>query len=457
MDYDIIVIGGGSAGYAAARTAQTHGARVAVIDSGPLGGLCILRGCMPTKAILRSSDVLSLMRRAREFGLLPVQPKANLADIIERKNRLIAEFARYRIEQLKDSRFILYEEHASFVSPQEIRVGNQTLTSRNFVIATGSVPAEYPIPGLKEAGYITSDDALELREIPPSMIVLGGGPVAVELAQFFQRIGTQVTLIQRSSHILSKGDEDLARPVETRFREEGMSVYTGTQLQKFTHNGNQKTAHFTHAGQEKTVSAEIVLQAMGRVPNIGGLNLDAAGVRTEKGRITVDSEMRTSQPHIFAVGDVNGLYEVVHIAIQQGEVSGYNATHADARRMDDRLKTSVVFTDPQVAEVGVGEKECKARNIPYLVASYPFNDHGKSLCMGETHGHVKLLCAPDTGEILGGHIVGPEAAELIHQIIAAMYFRGTVHDMLRMPYYHPTLSEILSYPAEELAKKVSTP
>lgn len=454
MDYDIIVIGGGSAGYAAARTAQTHGARVAVIDSGPLGGLCILRGCMPTKTILRSSDVLSLMRRAREFGLLPVQPKANLADIIERKNRLIAEFARYRIEQLKNSRFILYEEHASFISPQEIRVGNRTLTARNFIIATGSVPAEYPIPGLKEAGYITSDDALELREIPESMIALGGGPVAVELAQFFQRIGTQVTLIQRSSHILSKGDEDLARPVEARFREEGMSVCTGTQLRKFTHSGNQKTAHFIHAGQEKTVSAEIVLQAMGRVPNIGGLNLDVAGVRTEKGRITVDSEMRTIQPHIFAVGDVNGLYEVVHVAIQQGEVAGYNATHADARRMDDRLKTSVVFTDPQVAEVGVGEKECKVRNIPYLVASYPFNDHGKSLCMGETHGHVKLLCAPDTGEILGGHIVGPEASELIHQIIAVMHFRGTVHDMLRMPYYHPTLSEILSYPAEELAKKL---
>ena len=455
MDYDLIVIGGGSAGYSAANTAQTYGARVAIIDPGPLGGLCILRGCMPTKTILRSPDIAALTRRAAEFGLLPVQTKINLSAVIERKNRLIAEFARYRIEQLKDPRFTLYEEHAVFISPGEIRVGNRTLTARNFVIATGSVPADYSIPGIRETGYITSDSALDLREIPPTLIVLGGGPVAVELAQFFQRIGTHVAVIQRSRHILSKSDEDLARPVEARFREEGMTVYTDTQLQKFTLNGGRKTAHFIHEGREKTVSAEIILQALGRAPNIQGLNLDIAGVRTGNGRVKVDSEMRTSQPHIFAVGDVNGLYEVVHIAIQQGEIAGYNAMHTEPRHMNDRLKTSVVFTDPQVAEVGLSEKECRAQNILCLSASYPFNDHGKSMCMGETHGQAKLLCTPDTGEILGGHIVGPEAAELIHQIIALMYFRGSVRDMLRIPYYHPTLSEILSYPAEELARKLT--
>lgn len=456
QDFDIIVIGGGSAGYAAANAAQRYGVRVAIVDPGPLGGLCILRGCMPTKAILRSSDVLSLMRRAAEFGLLPVQVTASLSSIIERKDRLIADFARYRMEQLKDPRYTLFEEPASFVSPHAIRIGNRTLTAQSFVIATGSVTADFAIPGLRDIGYITSDTALELREAPASMIVLGGGPVAVELAQFYQRIGTQVTLIQRSHHILSKGDEDLARPVEAVFREEGMIVYTGTELQKFTRDGEQRTAHFIHEGREKTVSAAVVLQAMGRVPNIVALNLSAAGVQAKNGRLSVNSEMRTNQPHIFAAGDVSGLYEVVHIAIQQGEIAAYNAAHPDQppRHMDYRLKTAIVFTDPQVAEVGVSEKECKARNIPYLSASYPFNDHGKSIILGEAHGHVKLLCTPDTGEILGGHIVGPAAAEMIHQIIALMHFHGTVRDMLNMPYYHPTLSEILSYPAEELANQL---
>ena len=161
----------------------------------------------------------------------------------------------------------------------------------------------------------------------------------------------------------------------------------------------------------------------------------------------------------MAVGDVNGLHEIVHIAIQQGEIAGWNAAHPDRppRRQDDRLKTQVVFTDPQVASVGLSERECRSKDMPYLVSSHPFNDHGKSLCLGETHGHVKLLCDPETGEILGGHIVGPEAAELIHEIIAVMYYHGKVHDFLRMPHYHPTLAEILTYPAEDLAAQVDSP
>lgn len=455
-DHDVIVIGGGSAGYAAAATAQKYGARVAIVDSGPLGGLCILRGCMPTKAILRSSEILSLMRRAREFGLLPVAAKADLPAIIERKDRIIAGFTHYRREQLKDPRFTLYEDHAEFISPYAVRVGGRTLTAKSFVIATGSVPADFDIPGLPETGFITSDEALDLRDAPSSMIVLGGGPVAVELAQFYQRIGTQVTLIQRSAHILSRSDEDLARPVENQFREEGMTVHTQTRLVKFTVDGGNRVAHFIHDGVERRVTGAVILQAMGRAPRIRGLGLESAGVQVEQGLIKVDSAMRTSQPHIYAVGDVNGQYEVVHTAIQQGEVAGYNATHPgeSPQQTDDRLKTSVVFTDPQVASVGLSEKECHEKNIPCLSASHPFNDHGKSICQGETRGHVKLLCNPDTGEIIGGHIVGPSACELIHPIIAHMHYHGAVHDVLRAPWYHPTLSEILTYPAEELAEKL---
>ncbi|MFQ5717809.1 MAG: dihydrolipoyl dehydrogenase family protein, partial [Nitrospinales bacterium] len=374
----------------------------------------------------------------------------------DRKKRLIGQFADYRIQQLRDGRFELFQERAEFLSPNEIRAGSRTLTAKNFIVATGSVPAEFPVPGLKEAGYITSDDALELRETPESMIVLGAGPVASELAQFFSRIGSKVTLIQRSGHILSKGDEDLARPVETLFREEGMTVYTGTRLDRVSRNGTGRSVHFSHEGEDKTVSAEIILQALGRRANTDGLNLEAAGVSTERGYIRVDSEMRAGQPRFFAVGDVNGLHEVVHIAIEQGEIAAHNASRPSQppRRFDERLKTNIVFTDPQVASVGLTEKECKARNIPYLAASYPFNDHGKSICLGETHGHVKIICHPRTGEIIGAHIVGPEAAEMIHELIAVMYYRGTVRDLTRIPHYHPTLSEILSYPAEELVEKL---
>ena len=455
MDFfDLVVIGGGSAGYAAANAAQSKGAKVAIVDKGPLGGLCILRGCMPTKAILRSSDVLALIHRAKEFGLSASNPSADLSLINDRKIRLIDEFASYRIEQLHDPKFTLIEEHASFLSPHELNVGKRVLSAKNFIIATGSTVAEFPVPGLAEVGFFTSDDILELRETPESMIVLGAGPVAVELAQFFCRIGTKTTLLQRSDYILSKGDEDLARSVETRFREEGMEVYTGTKLLRVEKSRHGPIVFFSHEGKEQSVTASLVLQALGRKPNIDGLNLSAASVKVNQGRIEVDQEMRTNVPHIFAVGDVNGLHEIVHIAIEQGEIAAHNATQKDARQFDERLKISITFTDPPVASVGLSEKECKELSILYIKASYPFNDHGKSLCMGETHGHVKLLCAPSSGEIIGAHVVGPEAGEMIHQMVTLMHFRGTVHDLIKLPHYHPTLSEIFTYPAEELVQKL---
>lgn len=456
MEFDVVILGGGSGGYAAASSAQSHGAKVAIVDPGPLGGLCILRGCMPTKTILRSSDIISLMRRAKEFGLHSVEASADLAAINDRKNKLIKEFADYRIGQLKDSRFTLFENKAEFISSHEVRVGTNTLKANSFIIATGSVIADYSVPGLKETGFVTSDEVLTMRQAPESIIVLGAGAVAVELAQFFLRIGTEVTLLQRSGHILSQGDEDLARPVEDRFREEGMTLFTETKIIKAARENECSVVYFEHEGIENRVEAEIILQAFGRRPNIDGLNLEAAGVVTEKGRIKVNSKMRTSQKNIYAVGDVNGIHEVVHIAIQQGETAGYNAVHPDsAKEVDDRLKAAVVFTDPAVASVGLSEKECMAANIAYSVASHPFSDHGKSMCLGETHGHVKILCDPITGEVLGGHIVGPEAGELIHEIITLMHFRGTVNDLMNIPHYHPTLAEILTYPAEELAERLS--
>ena len=457
ITHDIIIIGGGSAGYAAARTAEAEGANVGIIDHGPLGGLCILRGCMPTKTILRSSDIAALIRRAPEFGLNTSDLQANLNAIIDRKDRLIKEFTDYRIEALQHPRFTLYQEKAHFLSPTVLQAGSNQLTAKAFIIATGSVVSRLPIPGLEETGYLTSDDALDLRTAPNSMIVLGGGAVAMELAQFFSRIGVKVSVIQRSAHILSQVDQDLAMPVETKLQEEGMTIYTNTSIEKVTRSSDgQKTVDFIHDGQPQQITASTILQALGRRPNIDGLQLDAAHVAIHKDTISVNKSMQTSQSHIYAVGDVNGLHEIVHIAIEQGEIAGWNALHQEhtLKHYDDRLKAQVTFTDPQVASVGLSERECQTQDRPYLVASYPFNDHGKSLCLGETHGHVKILCEPQAGEIIGAHIVGPEASELIHELITIMYFHGTVRDLLRIPHYHPTLAEILTYPAEELADQL---
>lgn len=453
--YDVIIIGGGSAGYAAARTAAANGARTAVIESGPkIGGLCILRGCMPTKAILRSAEVMALMRRAREFGLRASRLSARLDEIKDRKDRMIREFAAYREGQLRDGKFDFICGRAQFVDAHTVAVGAKRFRATSFIVTTGSIPAPSPIPSLEEIGYWTSDDVLEQTRQPRTLIVLGGGPVAVEFAQFFQRLGTEVTLLQRSPHLLRDSDPDLAEVVENRFRHEGMTVFTGTRLMRAFRKNGKAAIEFLHKGRRRVARAEQVLQALGRVPNIGSLRLEGAGVKVENGRFRINFRQQTNVPHIYAAGDASGPYEIVHIAIQQGEIAAYNATHRTKRAMDYRSKAAVVFTDPQVASVGLSEQEARAARIPHLVAKYPFNDHGRSIVMGETDGFVKVLAKPKTGEIIGGHIVGPEGGDLIHELIAMMHLHATVFDLASMPHYHPTLAEILSYPGEELADRI---
>ena len=456
-DFDVIILGAGSGGYAAARTAASAGLRTAVIEGGEqVGGLCILRGCMPTKALLYAAEVMHLARHASTWGITVGQPGFDWSAVIARKDRMIADFADFRVKQLNDGRFTFIRDRARFRDEHTVELASgRTLTANYFVISTGSVVSEPPLPALKTAGYITSDEAIRLPQPPKSLIVLGGGAVAMEFAQFFQRFGVAVTVVQRSEHILRDFDTDAATAVEAALRREGMRIFTGTRLTNAGTTSDGKFLEFEQAGKTVRVEAEEILFALGRTPNTASLNLAAAGVRTEGHRIVTDDTMRTSAPHIYAAGDCTGPYEIVHIAIQQGETAVKNILQRPTTaRMDYRLLTSVVFTEPQVGVVGLTEKTAKERGIPYLTASYPFNDHGKSLIMEALDGFVKLLADPQTGEILGGACVGPSGGELIHEIITAMHTRMTVHQLAVMPHYHPTLAEIWTYPAEELAEQI---
>ena len=457
FDYDVAVIGGGSAGYAAARTATAAGLRTVVLEGGEdVGGLCILRGCMPSKALLYAAEVMHLAQHAGVWGIQAKEVGFDFTKVMARKNALIKEFANDRRHQLASGKFKFVRAQVRFTGPHTLALSTgKILTARNFILCTGSKVAPAPLPQLDEAGYLDSDSALALTRLPQSLIVLGGGAVAVEFAQFFTRFGVKITMVQRSSHLLHGLDTDTAIELEKVFRREKIELFTNTALVGAGRKNDLKHVTFHCEGREVEAAAQEIFFALGRIPNTASLGLENAQVKTERGRIVANPAMQTSAPHIYAAGDCTGPHEIVHIAVQQGEVAAHNIAQPEhPREMDYRLLTEVVFTDPQIASVGLTEKRAIARNIPYFSASYPFNDHGKSLIMEAKDGFVKLLAVPATGEILGGCCMGPFGGELIHEIIAAMSKRMTVQELAVLPHYHPTLAEIWTYPAEELAGKV---
>jgi len=458
FDFDLAIVGGGSGGYAAARVACAAGLNTAVVEGAKeVGGLCILRGCMPTKALLYASEVMHLASHSEPWGIRAEDVSFNFAQVMARKNALIKEFADFREQQLRNGKFKFLRATARFCDPHTLELSTgEKLTAAHFIIATGSMLAPSPLPQLEGVNCLNSDTALELTRLPKSIIVLGGGAVAVEFAQFFLRFGVRVTVVQRSPRLLHEFDSDAAAELERVFRREGMTLYTGTKLLDAKRAGNQKEVTFEHEGKTIRVHAEEVLFALGRIPNVCSLGLEKIGVKLEYGRIVTNAEMQTSLPHIYAAGDCTSLHEIVHIAIRQGETAAHNIAYPDRlRQMDYRLLTEVIFTEPQIAVVGLTEKQAHVRNLLYEVAKYPFADHGKSLIMEAKDGFVKLLAHPMNGEILGACCVGPVGGELIHEIIVAMQKHMTVHELAAVPHYHPTLAEIWTYPAEELAQKIS--
>ena len=457
-EFDLIVVGGGSAGYAAARTFREHGDRVAMVDgASALGGLCILRGCMPSKTLIYSAEALHFARQGNVFGFEAGSPVADLAAMQERKKKVIAEFADYRRGQIEDGRFELFRERASFVDPHTLSLSDgQRLRGKKILLSTGSEVSVPSIPGLADAPYKTSDDVLELAEVPPECLVLGGGVVACELAQFLARIGSRVTILQRSPRLLKEFPEEASKAVEQAMREEGIEILTGVSLKAFESLGQENTAvSYEREGKEQSRETGFLFLALGRSPVTRGLAPDEIGIELlPSGHLRTNEFQQTSLPHVYAAGDCSGPHEIVHVAIRQGETA---ALHALGKKVEpmryDHLLT-VVFTDPQVARVGLSPDQLRERGIEFLSASYPFDDHGKSILMEAKHGYVAVHAEKKTGRVLGAECVGKDAGELIHSLSIAVSLEATVHSLIKADWYHPTLSEIWTYPLEDLAEEI---
>ena len=440
-DYDVIVLGGGSAGTAAGRAAVAAGARTAVVNEGEIGGLCILRGCMPTKSMLEAAHVAHVARHTDPFGIRASgEVTADFAAIMERKRGHVDRFQRAKIEGVEAADHAWIDGRGRFVPGGGVEVDGRRLEAKAYVVASGSRPARPPIDGLDEVETLTSDDVMRLDSPPSSLLVYGAGAVGLELAQFFARIGTRVRLVNRSP-LLSKIDPDAGRELHAALGEE-LDLSVPATIASVRPSGGGLNATIVEDGVSREEQVEALLLATGRDPELEGLGLEHVGLDPSGGGLAHDETMRTKNPAVWVAGDATGREQLLHVANQEGAAAGHNAAGGrPPKTIDPRLAMQAIFTDPPFAQVGLVPLAVDGRRIVEGRARFP--ETGRAITMNVRHGLWRLLVEADSGQVVGASILGPRADDLIHLVAELIHFRGTLDDVLELPWYHPTLSEVM--------------
>lgn len=445
FDYNVVVIGAGSGGLVSAYIAAAAKAKVALIEKHKMGGDCLNTGCIPSKALIRSAQMLSFARRAREFGFRQATVDFDFAEVMDRVQRVIRQVEPHdSVERYSRLGVDCITGAARIVSPYEVEVEGRRLTTRSIIIATGARPAVPALPGLNDVPYLTSETVWNLRELPPRLVVLGGGPVGCELAQCFQRFGSQVTLVQRGTQLLPREDPDIAERVRQRFVAEDMRVLTSCEAVRVVSKNETSVLVCQLGGEHIDIPFDRLLVALGRRAQVGSLGLEELGIELKKdGTVHADAFMQTSIPNIFVCGDVTGPYQFTHTAAHQAWYAAVNALFGRFKRFraDYSIIPWATYTDPQVARVGLNETEAKAQGIAYEVTTYDFEDLDRAITDGENQGVVKVLTVPGKDHILGATIIGDHAGELIIEFITAMKHGFGLNKILGTLHIYPTLTE----------------
>lgn len=440
--HDLVIIGGGVGGLVTASVAGQLGLDVVLIERREmLGGDCLNAGCVPSKSLIRGAEVAHLMRTANRFGVSPAEPQVDLGTVMDRVHAVIAHLAEHDDpERLRGYGVDVRFGEAQFTDPYTVTVDGEPIAGRRFVIATGSRPAAPPIPGLESASCWTNETVFNQRTLPERLAVIGGGPIGTELAQAFSRLGSQVTILQGAPYLLPKEDRELTAELEERFAAEGITVHAGATVERVETEQGVSTLHVQGPDKSTAVLADAILLGTGRHANVEALNLDAAGVALDEGRIRVDRRMRTTARHIFACGDCCGPYPFTHMAEYQAGIVIANAIFRMPKKADYRVVPRVTYTAPELAHVGYTEAEAEALGKRVQVARFPFRDVDRAVCDGQPEGQVKLILA--RGRLIGASVLGAHGGELIHELILAMHAKVKVGGIAAAIHAYPTRSQI---------------
>lgn len=441
--YDLGIIGAGPGGYVAAIRAAQLGLKPVLIEQDRVGGLCLNWGCIPGKALLFNAELVNLSRRSEEFGIVHDNLRLDLARAVDRSREVVDRTVKGVEFLLRKNGVKVVRGSGKFIGQHEIGVqpSGDVIEAEHIIVATGGVART--LPGIEIDGrtVMTSREALELREVPESIAIVGGGPIGVEFAYFYRAYGSEVTIIEMLDHLLPLEDEDIGRELERAFKQQGISCLTKAKVEDLRRARGKARLAVTIDGREQEVVAERVLMGIGIAANSSGL--EELGVELDKGFIKVDGAMRTSDPNICAIGDVTGKLMLAHAASAQGVVAVESIAGLKPPEPDYARMPRCTYCQPQVASCGLTEAEARERRSRVRVGRFPFRANGKAAAVGRDEGFVKLVIDGDYGEVLGCHIIGPEATELIAEACLALAIEGTASDLAWTVHAHPTLSEAL--------------
>lgn len=438
--YDLVIIGAGPGGYVAAIRAAQLGLSVAVMEKNRPGGTCLNRGCIPTKAYYQNARLLRDLHRSHLFGIETARYTFDMAQAHQRKQQVVQQLASGVEQLLKAYKVQVVSGEACLQDTRSVRVGEQTIAAGRILIASGSLPRLLPIQGAGHSRIMTSDEALEMTEIPPRLAVIGGGVIGLEFACIFRTFGSEVTVFESQSTILPLLDREITKRMALFLKRQGIAVHTSVVVHRFAEGASGMSVHASGPRGEVTVEADCVLQAGGRKPCTGGLKLEQLGIRTDPhGFIKVDEHYETSAAGVYAIGDVIGGQMLAHVASEEG-IAAVEHMAGRSVHVPYHAVPSTLFTFPEIATVGISEEEARASGLDVRIGRFSFAANGKALTMGETDGLVKVI-ADRQGTLMGVHIIGPHASDLIAEAAVAVSNRLQLKTVLETIHAHPTLAE----------------